>query len=100
MDDLGPIPGRHSALALLGWVYFLIVNGFIFCLQVDGKTRLLHRFSVRLQCHFCSTNLDFAGLSKLSLYNLSYTFVMCWKSGTLSFWMGPGGHIKQKVSTQ
>lgn len=41
---------------------------------------------------FFQTYLAFAGLSRLSCYICSYTFVMCWKSGTVSFWMGPRSH--------
>ena len=29
------------------------------------------------------------GLSSSSLCIYSYTLVMCWKSGTVSFWIGP-----------
>ena len=65
-----------------------MVNGFICFLQGDGKIESeaqmweadwqsgCMRLNSKL-CLFCFTNLDFAGLSRPSLYNLSYTLVMC-----------------------
>ena len=35
------------------------------------------------------------GFSKISFYICSYWLLMCWKSGTVSFWIGPRGKSKQ-----
>ena len=40
------------------------------------------------------TYLAFAGFSRISLYIWSKMLLMCWKSGTVNFWIGP----KSKVS--
>jgi len=52
----------------------------------DGKR--LHCSSSKCECVWL-TYLLAAGFSRISFYICSYWLLMCWKSGTVSFWIGP-----------